>query len=59
MDVGHIIETIEQLAKEFGIRTQVHLNFDEADILKQIGTSKFEEGAMAVISFKEDTQACH
>jgi SagB-type dehydrogenase family enzyme len=59
MDVGHIIETIEQLGKELGIKTQVHLNFDEADILEKIGASKFEEGVMGVVSFKEDMQTCH
>lgn len=53
MDAGHIVETIEQLGKEFGIKTNVHLNFDETDILEKIGASKFEEGVMAVISLKE------
>lgn len=52
IDVGHIIETIEQLGVILGIKTLVHFNFSESRLLEIIGISKFEEGVMAVISMR-------
>lgn len=54
MDVGHILATIEMLAKECFIKTDIHLNFNENAILQQIGTTMLEEGVLAIITLYED-----
>lgn len=54
MDVGHILTTIETVAKEFHIKTQIHLSFDEKAILQCIGASNLEEGPMAILTLYEE-----
>ena len=53
MDTGHLIETINMLAIEFGFEAIVQMNFDENKILKRIQSSKFEEGVIAIITLEE------
>jgi SagB-type dehydrogenase family enzyme len=55
MDVGHLIETIEWLAKELDFKTKLHLTFDEKEILAKIDASKFDEGVMAIVTLQEVT----
>ena len=50
MDAGHMLTTIEIIAKELDIPIQFHLNFKEAYILDQLSTSPLDEGVMAVIT---------
>lgn len=54
MDIGHILATIEMLAKEFQIKTRIHLNFNENAILETISTSVLEEGVMTVITLHKE-----
>jgi SagB-type dehydrogenase family enzyme len=54
MDIGHILATIEMFGNEFGIKTRIHLNFDEDLISEQIDASKLEEGFMAIVTLHED-----
>lgn len=54
MDIGHILETLELLGKEFCVKTRIHLNFNEDTILQQIGASKLDEGVMAVVTLHEE-----
>jgi SagB-type dehydrogenase family enzyme len=50
MDVGHMLTTIEVLAKELNIPIRCHLNFNETYILDKIHSSKFDEGVLAVVT---------
>ncbi len=54
MDIGHILETLELLGKEFSLKTRIHLSFNEDAILQQIGASKLDEGVMAVVTLHEE-----
>ncbi|WP_068468514.1 SagB/ThcOx family dehydrogenase [Candidatus Protochlamydia phocaeensis] len=54
MDIGHILATIEMLAQEFGMKTRIHLNFNEEALLQKIGASMLDEGVMAVVTLHEE-----
>ncbi len=54
MDIGHILATIEILAQEFGIKTRIHLNFNEDALLKKMGASILEEGVMAILTLHKE-----
>lgn len=54
MDIGHILSTIELLAKKFGIGTCIHLKFNETSILQHLKSSKLDEGVMAVVTLHEE-----
>ncbi len=56
MDVGHVLQTIETISSELDIQIQVHLNFDEKEILQNIKSSKLEEGVMAVITINGESK---
>jgi SagB-type dehydrogenase family enzyme len=50
MDAGHMLTTIELLAKELDIPTHCYLHFDEPCILHNLHASALDEGVMAVVT---------
>lgn len=53
IDVGHLLTSIEALSHELGMKTTIQLHMNEERILKRIGASKLEEGAMAQVILHE------